>query len=118
MWSAMALCSLQANANNQYCFDTLLVNGRSLMSNAGAVSTTGVGMAVLGNTVYIAWVPSGANVILINAYDYSTWNQVGTTINTGESVAGNPALLAFNGHLYLYWMGTNGEHNLNAKLIQ
>src|SRR5262249_27901874 len=116
MWGAVVLGTVEANIGNPYSFDALEVNGRSLISNAGAVSTTGIGMATLGNTVYIAWVPSGANVIMINACAYPSWTLV-NTINTGESVAGNPALLAFNGQLYLYWMGTNADHNLNAKVI-
>jgi hypothetical protein len=116
LWGGVVLGTVEANAGNPYAFDTLEVNGRSLISNNGAVSTTGMGMATLGNTVYVAWVPSGANVIMINAYAYPSWTLV-NTINTGESVAGNPVLLAFNGQLYLYWTGTNADHNLNSKLI-
>jgi hypothetical protein len=116
MWGAIVLGTVEAQAGSPYAFDALEVNGRSLISNAGAVSTTGIGMATLGQNVYIAWVPSGQNVIMVNAYSYPSWGLV-STINTGETVAGNPALLAFNGHLYMYWMGTNSQHNLNAKLI-
>jgi hypothetical protein len=116
MWGAVILGSVEANAGNPYAFDLVEVNNRSLISNPGAVSTTGIGMATLGNTVYVAWVPSDANTVMIYGYEYGTWNLV-SQMNTGESCAGNPTLLAFNGHLYMYWMGTNADNNLNAKLI-
>jgi hypothetical protein len=121
MWGATALSTGQAHAPNQYSWDTILVGEptgyRSLISNNGAISGTGIGMATLGNTVYVAWVPSASKDIVIYAYQYGTYRLL-YQMDTRQTCEGNPALLAFNGHLYLYWMGTDPGHTLNAELIQ
>jgi hypothetical protein len=117
IWGATALSTVEANAPNQYSWDSILVNGRSLISNNGAISGTGIGMATLGNTVYVAWVPSASSDIMIYAYQYGTYTLL-SQMDTGQTCAGNPTLLAFNGHLYMYWMGTDSQGTVNAMLIQ
>jgi hypothetical protein len=121
MWGATALSTVQAHAPTPYSWDTILVGEptgyRSLISNNGAISGTGIGMATLGNTVYVAWVPSASKDIVIYAYQYGTYRLL-YQMDTRQTCEGNPALLAFNGHLYLYWMGTDPGHTLNAELIQ
>ena len=121
MWGATALSTATAHAPTPYSWDTILVGEptwyRSLISNNGAISGTGIGMATLGNTVYVAWVPSAGKDIVIYAYQYPTYALL-YQMDTKQTCEGNPALLSFNGHLYMYWMGTDSGNTLNAELIQ
>lgn len=117
IWGATALSTVTANGANGYSWDTILVNGRPTIQNNGAISGTGIGMATIGNTVYVAWVPSDSSDIVVYAYQYGTYTLL-WQMDTDQSCEGNPALLAFNGHLYLYWMGTDSQNTLNAELIQ
>ena len=105
-------------------FDAIYVNGDPLISKITGTasieaSTTGIGMTTLGSTLFLAWVPFPGNDIHINEYQIGTGGYTMlNTIDTGQTCEGNPALLAFNGHVYMYWMGTDSQNTLNAELIQ
>lgn len=88
-------------------------------------SNAGIGLAVLNSVLYVAWVPAGQKDIYINGYsisgkgrsisDYST--APFATIATGHPCEGNPTLITFDGHVYLYWMATNSGTNVLGELV-
>lgn len=101
-------------------FDAIYVNGAPLISLLpGETSTTGIGLTTLGNTLFVAWVPRGSNDIQIYEYQINNGNYtLIKKVNTGHPCEGNPTLLTFNGHVYMYWMATNAQNSLIAEFVQ
>lgn len=81
----------------------------------GIVTNTGVGITSLGSTVWLAYIPAGSDVIQMNVY---TNGSLTDSYSTGHLAIANPTLLTYDGHVYLYWVGTGSAHHINAIEIQ
>jgi len=81
----------------------------------GIVTNNGVGITSLGSTVWLAYIPAGSDVIQMNVY---TNGSLSDSYSTGHLAIANPTLLTYNGHVYLYWVGTDSAHHINAIEVQ
>lgn len=120
-WFFTCLACLLGLATSSYA-QTLSYNGTSLETSSSDVMATGqqngVGAAVSGSTVYLAYATQtgaialrlsqdGTGTVPLSSYS-ATVTVAGQAISTA-SVNSNPALLAVNGNLYLAWIDQNGN---------
>lgn len=90
------------------------------INNGGVTAYGGAGVTSLGSEIWLAWVPTQPNIEL-NVYQASSQTGPFTLVSsssTGQQLVGNPVLLTYNGHIFMYWGGTDGVHHINAEEIQ
>lgn len=85
----------------------------------GIVSTSGVGITSIGTTVYVAYYQPDSTVMDLNVYQLENGNlTLVSSSATARNGIANPTLLTYNTHVYLYWVGTDSAHHINAIEIQ
>jgi hypothetical protein len=89
------------------------------VSAPGTTGTGGPGLGYLNGAIYVAWNggfsgAQGANPsIFVATYGVAPMPY----FNTGQACRGNPALIGWNGHLYMVWTGSNAGKNLNIQWL-
>lgn len=108
-WFAATISSQPcATSPSNYITVRLGIGGPGPGINSGGVtSTNGVGVTSLGSDVYLAWAKPSNSTIWINVYQGNPSNPSApygllSSYSTGQTSIGNPVLLTYSGHVFLY----------------